>query len=175
MVVLASSIYLESWSTEKFDRYNIDLNQYDHTIVINRPAILFDKYHNDNRKPYLTIIHLWDDISHNLLSSKYDPFQIKGGKIGIEDSSCDNSSISSVSKDFSSSTSSQKKRTKNDSTMTTSSFYIQKKKTKKGSPLRSKKDRPTDLEEINIAIDDVMKVYKVKHNEETHKVQPQKD
>ena len=93
---------LESCSIEKLDRYDIYINQYDHTIVSNQPAILFDKYHNDSdKKPYSTIIHLWDDLSHNLLSSRYDLFKIKGGEIGIDDSSGDNSSISSVSKDVS--------------------------------------------------------------------------
>ena len=168
------SIYLESWSTEKLDRYNIDLNQYDHTIVINRPAILFDKYHNDNRKLYLTIIHLWDNISHNLLSSRYDPFQIKGGEIGVDDSSGNNSSISSVSKDVSSSTSSLKKRIKDDSTATTPSRHAKKKKLKRASPQFSKKNGSTDLEEINTAIKDVMKVYKVNTDEEIPKVQQKK-
>lgn len=135
------SIYLESWSSEKLDKYNIDMDQYDHTIVSNRSVIIFDNYHNDsNRKLYLMIIRLWDDISHNLLSSRYDPFQIKGGEIGVEDSSCDNSSISSVSKDVSSSTSSLKKRNKDDSTTTKSSRLTKKKKSKNGSPQRGKKD-----------------------------------
>ena len=62
-------VYFQSWSEENNNKYDIDLETYDHTQVGNRPAILFDNYINDAvKKPYLTIIHLWDDISHNLLS-----------------------------------------------------------------------------------------------------------
>lgn len=98
---------------------------------------------------------------------------MKGGEIGIEDSSGDNISISSVSTDVFSSTSSLKKMSKDNSTATASS-HTKKKKLKRASPQRCKKDRPTDLEDINRAIKDAMKVYKVNKDEEIHKVQHKK-
>ena len=61
------------------NKYDIDLETYDHTEVGNWPAIIFDNYiHDAVKKPYLTIIHLWDNISHNFLFSKFDPFIVDG-------------------------------------------------------------------------------------------------
>ena len=80
-------IYFQSWSSDKLNKYDIDLNEYDHTLVANRPTIVFDNYVTDeSKKLYLTIIHLWDDVTHNLLSSKFDPFNVEGGggEVGID-------------------------------------------------------------------------------------------
>ena len=91
------STYLESWLLEKLDTYLINLDDYDHTKVSHRQAILSDKYDSgSNKKAYLIIIHLWDDISHNILSSRYDLFNIKGREIWLVDLISDNSSIGYV-------------------------------------------------------------------------------
>ena len=95
-------IYFQSWSTEKLNKYDIDLSDYDHTLVASRPAIMFENYINDsaNKKPYLTIIHMWDDVHQNLLSSKFDPFNVEGGggEIGCDSGSsedeCQDSTLS---------------------------------------------------------------------------------
>ena len=94
-------IYFQSWTSDKLNKYDINLTEYDHTVVANRPAIVFENYiRDDTKKPYLTIIHLWDDLAHHLLSSKFDPFYVEGGggEVGIDlDSSEDeNSTILSV-------------------------------------------------------------------------------
>ena len=76
--------YFESWSEEKLNKYDINLETYDHTIVSDRPPILIENYICDAvKKTYLTVIHMWDDLSHNLLSSKFDPFVTKGGEVGV--------------------------------------------------------------------------------------------
>ena len=81
-------VYFESWSQEKRDKYDVDLDTYDHTIVTKRPVICIENYNQDVvKKPYLTIIHMWDEISINLLSSKYDPFVKDTGEIGMGSSS----------------------------------------------------------------------------------------
>lgn len=45
-------IYFESWDPIKFTKYNLDLEEYDHTQVTNRPPILIDSYHQDNIKKH---------------------------------------------------------------------------------------------------------------------------
>ena len=81
-------IYFESWSDEKLAKYNIDTSTYDHSNVAAIPAILIDNYTQDNvKKPYLTVIHMWDEMTAHLLSSKHDPFESHNGKIGISASS----------------------------------------------------------------------------------------
>ena len=83
-------MYFESWSEEKRNKYDVDLDTYDHTNISSRPAISIENYNQDIvKKPYLTIIHMWDKISINLLSSKNDPFIEKAGEIGMESSSDD--------------------------------------------------------------------------------------
>ena len=68
---------------EKLEKFNIDLENYDHTDVAARPAILINGYCK-NRVPYLTTIHLWDKLSDYLLSSKYDPVKIGLGEGGFD-------------------------------------------------------------------------------------------
>ena len=97
-------IYFESWDGDKLDKYKLNLEDYDHSSVKDRPAILIDAYHQDHtKKPYITIIHLWNALSHNLLSSKHDPFEGNCGKIGF--GSSDDSSLTSRSKSSPSSSS----------------------------------------------------------------------
>ena len=56
---LGLDIYFQSWSKGKKNKYDIDLETYDHTEVGSRPAILFDNYiHDAVKNPYLTIIYL---------------------------------------------------------------------------------------------------------------------
>ena len=77
-------IYFESWSQDKKDKYNIDLDSYDHSNVAGRPAILIENYTQDHvKKPYLAVIHMWDELTAHLLSSKHDPFESTQGEIGI--------------------------------------------------------------------------------------------
>lgn len=91
-------IYFESWSAEKLNKYDILLDEYDHTVVANRPAIVIENYCQDPaKKPYLTLIHLWDDLSGNLLSSKFDPFCVAEGEIGMPPSNEDESSFAPTS------------------------------------------------------------------------------
>ena len=61
-------IYFESWSQAKKDEYDINLATYDHTNVADYPPILIENYVQDNtKKPYLTVIHMRDKKSSNLL------------------------------------------------------------------------------------------------------------
>lgn len=86
-------IYFQTWSHDKLNKYDIDLENYDHTEVGKRPPILFDNYiNNPVKKPQLTIIYLWDHISHNQLSSKFDPFSLNDGEVGCNVPSNDDES-----------------------------------------------------------------------------------
>ena len=77
-------IYLESWSEEIKLKYSIDTETYDHSNVAKRPALLIEDYSHDTvKKLYLTVIHMWDELSSHLLSSKHDPFANKKGEIGL--------------------------------------------------------------------------------------------
>ena len=77
-------IYFESWLAEKLNKYDIVLSEYDHTVVANQPAIIFENYCKDQAKTqYLTLIHLWDDLSANLLSSKFDSLKVPKEDIGM--------------------------------------------------------------------------------------------
>ena len=71
----------ESWSSEKKDKFDIDLAVYDHTDVSNRPAILMDGY--TKKKPYLTVIYMWDKVHDLILSAKYDPLKKSRGEAGL--------------------------------------------------------------------------------------------
>ena len=87
------NIYFKLWDAVKLTKYDLDPGQYDHIQVTNCSPILIDSYHQDDiRKPYITVIHLWNAILDNLLSSKYDPFEGSNRKVGLECS--DESSVS---------------------------------------------------------------------------------
>ena len=74
----------QTWDDDKLDRYNIDLDTYDHTDVASRPIVLFDNY-TRNKIPYLTVIRMWDKLSDYLLSAKHDPLIIGSGEVGFVD------------------------------------------------------------------------------------------
>ena len=108
-------IYFQSWSADKLNKYDINLSDYDHTVVCDRPAIVFENYIcDDSKKPYLTIIHLWDDITHNLLSSKFDPFYVEDGcgEVGITLESSEDKESSPVKEHVTTPTGSAKKKRK---------------------------------------------------------------
>ena len=103
-------MYFESWSEEKRNKYDVDLDTYDHSIISKRPVICIEKYNQDIvKKLYLTIIYMWDELSIYLLSSKHDPFEKKTGEIGMESSSEDE--INSEFASGSTTSSSRKKNT----------------------------------------------------------------
>ena len=74
----------EGWSDEKLQHFNIDVDNYDHTDVANRPAVLIESY-GKQKIPFLTVIRLWDQKSDYLLSSKHDPLQLGSGEPGMCD------------------------------------------------------------------------------------------
>ena len=76
---------LESWNDEKLDKYNIDIDTYDHTNMNERPSILLDIYCNQ-RTPYLTVIYLMDKASDYLLASRHDPLKCGRSEPGMDDS-----------------------------------------------------------------------------------------
>ena len=123
-------IYFESWSDEKKEKYSIDTETYDHSNVAERPAILIENYSHDTvKKPYLTVIHMWDELSSHLLSSKHDPFVHKKGEIGIALSSNDDSeSDMNTSADMQSTSSSNRKRSNTNSVATPVSNIKRRKK-----------------------------------------------
>jgi len=83
-------IYFELWSQEKKNKYSINTSTYDHSNVAGRPAILIENYIRDDvKKPYLIVIHMLDEETSHLLSSKHDPFLNKKGEIGLSSSSED--------------------------------------------------------------------------------------
>ena len=85
----------ESWSEEKMNKFDIDLTVYDHTDVTNRPAILIDSY--TRKKPYLTVIYMWDKVHDLILSSKYDPLKKGRGEAGLRRDTDDLSTTSALS------------------------------------------------------------------------------
>ena len=120
-------VYFESWSEEKRNKYDVDLETYDHTIVSKRPAICIENYNRDVIKnPYLTIIHMWDEMSINLLSSKHDPFQKQTGEIGMESSSEDEVTSTIAS----SSTASSSRKTKSNIKNVTPNSNLKRRKKK---------------------------------------------
>ena len=83
----------ENWDEDKFKRYNISKDSYDHHDVGARPTILIDNYHK-HKHPYLTMIHLWDEKKSFILSSKYDPLNAGKGGAGMPR---DDSTLSALS------------------------------------------------------------------------------
>ena len=39
-------IYFQSWSADELNKYDMDLSEYDHTVVGDRPPIIFENYIN---------------------------------------------------------------------------------------------------------------------------------
>ena len=64
------------------EKFNIDLDNYDHTNVITRPVVLINR-NCKQRIPYLTVIHLWGKCSDYLLSSRHEPLKIGLGERGF--------------------------------------------------------------------------------------------
>ena len=72
----------EKWADDKFEKYGIDHDNYDHTNVESRPLVLFNLY-SKSKEPYLTVIRLWDNQVQNLLCAKYDPIFLGTGEVGM--------------------------------------------------------------------------------------------
>ena len=88
----------EKWDDDKFQKYNIEHDDYDHTNIASRPLVLFNLY-SKSKEPYLTVIRLWDNAVENLLCAKYDPIYIGIGEVGMNnDSHSDYSSCTSPTK-----------------------------------------------------------------------------
>ena len=68
------STMFEGWSDCKLERLGVDVDNYDHTDVAARPAVMIAGYAKQ-RVPYMTIIHLWDKTADYLLSSCHDPYK----------------------------------------------------------------------------------------------------
>ena len=73
----------ETWSSEKLDKYDIDLTIYNHSEVSSRPSILMDGYSRE--KKYLRVIFMWDEIVDFILSSNYDPLDKGTGEAGLRE------------------------------------------------------------------------------------------
>ena len=88
----------QSWDDDKLDKYDVDMETYDHTNIASRPTVLFQCY-SKCKVPFLTVIRMWDKLSDYLLSSKHDPLSIGSGEIGFNDDNKNppTSSSSSVS------------------------------------------------------------------------------
>lgn len=71
----------ETWSDDKFNKYDIDLDTYDHTDINSSPPILMDLYVKN--KKYLTCLFLWDSKLDYLISCKYDPLKLGRGEAGL--------------------------------------------------------------------------------------------
>ena len=76
----------ESWDNERYNRYDVEPDTYDHTNISSRPPVLMNLY-STNRLPYITVIHLWDHLSDGRLSSKHNPLKIGRGEPGMTSSS----------------------------------------------------------------------------------------
>lgn len=86
----------EGWNDEKLERFDVDLDTYDHTDIASRPAVLINGYCKQ-RIPYLTTIHLWDKVSDYFLSSRHDRVKIGRGEGGFDGTPDDFSSMSDSS------------------------------------------------------------------------------
>ena len=81
----------EGWSDSKLEHFDINPDTYDHTDVKSRPAVLIENY-SKQKVPFLTIIHMWDQLSDCLLSSRHDPLALGSGEPGMYDPT-DNTSV----------------------------------------------------------------------------------
>ena len=72
----------EGWSDDKLKHFDIDIDNYDHTDVANKPAVMLESY-GKQKSPFLTVIYLWDKMSDYLLSSKHDPLKLGNGEPGM--------------------------------------------------------------------------------------------
>ena len=73
------SNFFENSDYTKLDKYSIDLDEYDHTNMVERPSILIDNYHTHTNS-YLKMIYLWDKKVDFLLPSKYNLLMTGTGK-----------------------------------------------------------------------------------------------
>ena len=80
----------ETWSDENLNKYDINVAEYDHTNVKERPPVFIDWY--VKTKKYLKVIFLWDEKIHFMVSSKYEPLVIGHGEAGIRNSATELSS-----------------------------------------------------------------------------------
>lgn len=97
------STMFESWNDAKLKKYSISVDDYDHTDVAEQPSILINNYHT-HIHPYLTMIFLWDERVHFLLSSRYDPLKAGRGEaeIGNDEDDEDDNSMSGLSSAYTS-------------------------------------------------------------------------
>ena len=84
-------VAFQIWGDEKLQKYDVDVDTYDHTDVVARPIVLFDNY-NTHKIPYLTVIRMWDKVSDYLLTAKHDPLAIGSGEVGFADNGGSDSS-----------------------------------------------------------------------------------
>ena len=40
-------------------------------------------WRDKKKKLYLTVMYMWDEKAHDVLSAKYDPLKIRGGEAGL--------------------------------------------------------------------------------------------
>ena len=85
----------QTWGDDKLDKYNVDIETYDHTNVANCPIVLYQNYAK-NKVPFLTVIRMWDKMSDYLLSAKHGPLTIGSGELGFNDDHEDDSPDVSV-------------------------------------------------------------------------------
>lgn len=71
----------QTWSDEKLNKHDIDPSVYDHSDIASRPSILMEGY--VKRKPYLTVIFMWDEMKDYILSSKYEPVRMGRNEAGL--------------------------------------------------------------------------------------------
>ena len=74
----------QTWGDDKLEKYNADIETYDHTDVASHPIVLSQNY-SKNKVPFLTVIRMWDKMSDYLLSAKHDPLSIGSGEVGFND------------------------------------------------------------------------------------------
>ena len=84
----------ETWPEEKLEKHGIDISEYDHTNVTDRPAIMMDGY--VKKKRYLTVIFMWDKVQGQVLAAKFNPLSLGLGEAGYRDEIDDASTLSSM-------------------------------------------------------------------------------
>ena len=74
-------IEFEKRDKDKFLKYHIDPEEYDHTDASQGPSRLFDTY-TKSKEPFLTVIRLWDNVSDKLSCYEYNLFYIERNEAG---------------------------------------------------------------------------------------------